>query len=1133
MLTDLQQRSALARRLAIAIGVPLALLVLMAVILGRQIVQMSEDARWVDHTDEVISTADETLKQIIDQETGLRGYLVTGERVFLEPFERAHPAAGFGRLQELVADNPEQQARFDEVRRRYELWVDFVSPEAQGRDSAAKGLGAMLEHKRRMDSVREAMRESIDVETALRRARVATAADSAATAKYVFVGLFALSAAVLGLLSRSQLVSIASMFRAALEAEAKARAITEDEAWVRAGHTKLADSLQGERSLNQLGSDSLAVLAAYTGAEVGAFFTKEAGRWHRRAGFALDSRAAGPETFADGEGIVGRVAAEGSLLHLTEVPADFLRLRAGTGEASPRELVLIAGNVDGNTNAVLELGFLRHVDERSLEMLGRIAESVGLAVRSSEYKQRLRELLEEAQRQAEELQTQQEELRVANEELEAQTTALRVTQRQLETQNAELEQTTDNLDQQSRRLEDQNQELVDKQADITHKARELERASQYKSEFLSNMSHELRTPLNSSLILAKLLASNKDGNLSDEQVKFAETIYAAGNDLLTLINDILDLSKIEAGRMDVESSNAPLKNVRDSLLRTFDPVAHEKGLVLSVLLAPSAPLVIETDVRRLEQILKNLLSNALKFTDRGEVTVDIAGDGDRVTFAVRDTGIGIPAGKQSVIFEAFRQADGTTNRKYGGTGLGLSISRELARLLGGDIAVVSEAGKGSSFTLSLPRAYAGPLSLSPAASPPSTSTARSPSTPPDSGERTPGLEPGRRIVLVVEDDDPFARILADAAREAGFNCILATTAQEGLRLAKKYLPTGIVLDVNLPDHTGLSVLDRLKRDPNTRHIPVHVISASDYTATALSMGAAAYLIKPVTREQLVEAFHALEARSTHRIRRVLVVDDDPALRESVASLLGRGDVQISTAASVSDALEQLRAHTFDCVVTDLGMPDHSGYELLETMASGEPYSVPPVIVYTGRALRAEEEQRLRKYSKSIIVKGAYSPERLLDEVTLFLHQVESELPADQQRLLKQARHREALFENRTILVVEDDVRNVFALTSALEPKGVHVEIARNGKEALAALEKNPRIDLVLMDLMMPEMDGLEATREIRKDPRWAKLAIIALTAKAMSDDQEHCLAAGANDYLAKPLDIEMLLSLLRVWMPKT
>ncbi len=802
------------------------------------------------------------------------------------------------------------------------------------------------------------------------------------------------------------------------------------------------------------------------------------------------------------------------------------------------------GRVEDTVNTVVELGFLRPPERRAIELLGRIGESVATSVRSSEYKQRLRELLEEAQRQAEELQTQQEELRVANEELEVQANALKHSQEQLETQRAELEQTNDHLVQQTQLLDRQNKQLSETQAEIASKAREVERASAFKSEFLSNMSHELRTPLNSSLILAKLLADNRDGNLTEEQIRSAETIYAAGNDLLALINDVLDLSKIEAGRMDIQSSGLPLERVRGMLARTFEPVAKDKGLAFSVRLDPSAPTAIETDVQRLDQILKNLVSNALKFTAKGEVVVDVARRGERVAFAVRDTGIGIAPGQQEVIFEAFRQADGTTNRKYGGTGLGLSISRELARLLGGDIQVVSEVGRGSTFTLSLPLAYAGerpaaaaspapvapPAPRLPASPPPPADRAADglPSEPTDQEEV---LEPGRRVVLVVEDDEAFAKILVDVTREAGFQCLVATTAARGYQLARKHAPMGIILDVKLPDHTGLSVLDRLKRDPSTRHIPVHVMSASDYVETALAMGAAAYTMKPVLREQLVEALHTLEERSSTRLRRVLVVEDDATLRESIAGLLGRNEVEIRTAGSVGEALQQLSELTFDCVVTDLTLPDQSGFELLETMATQEPYSVPPVIVYTGHALTAVEEQRLRKYSRSIIVKGARSPERLLDEVTLFLHQVEAELPPNQQRLLKQARHREAVFEGRTILVVEDDVRNLFALTSVLEPKGARVAIARNGREALAELEKT-RVDLVLMDVMMPEMDGLEATREIRKNPAWARLPILVLTAKAMRDDQQKCLEAGASDYLAKPLDVELLLSLLRVWLPK-
>jgi CheY-like chemotaxis protein/CHASE3 domain sensor protein len=1135
---DAEQRSTLSRRLAIAIATPVVLLVLLGVILGRQILEMSDDAGMVEHSGIVLATANDTLRQIVDQETSLRGYLLSSDREFLDAFERARPLEGFSRLNELVSDNPAQQTRFDDAREHYEAWLAVTLPWITSNDpEAGRNLVRLRDRKKRMDDLRSVLGEGIAFEEGLRRSRTAASVQSTKTTKFAFVGLLTGAAVLLAFLSRSQLRTIASTFGAALAAETATRKSMEDEAWVRAGQAKVVEALQGERTLAQLGSECLGVLADYTRADIGAFFTKEAGAWHRRAGLALDARAAGAESFPEGEGLIGRAAVDGKLLDLREVPRDFLKLRSGTGETSPLQLVVVPARTERVTNAVLEIGFLRSADARTLELLGRVGESIALAVRSSEYKARLRELLEESQRQAEELQTQQEELRVANEELEAQTTVLKTTQKQLETQQAELEQTNDNLVQQSQMLERQNVVLAERQAEIAQKAREVERASQFKSDFLSNMSHELRTPLNSSLILAKLLADNREGNLSAEQIRFAETIYSAGNDLLTLINDILDLSKIESGKMDVHPTSVKLDGLRESLMRNFEPMALQKGLTFAVQIAPSAAPLLETDAQRLDQILKNLISNALKFTEHGGIEVEISGDETRVSFAVKDTGIGIAKSQQNIVFEAFRQADGTTNRKYGGTGLGLSISRELARLLGGDLALASEPGKGSTFTLTIPAVYAGPLT----SPPPSVVDMSTPTPPsvmptsdgvPDSREGEEALEPGRRLVLLIEDEEAFARILTDVAREAGFQCLVASTAQRGFALARKHVPTGIVLDMKLPDHTGLSVLDRLKRDPATRHIPVHVISASDYTETALSMGAAAYMIKPVAREQLVEAFKDLEARSSRSLRRVLVVEDDPALRESVASLLGRGDVEIKTAASVSDALALLREQPFDCIVTDLALPDQSGFELLETMAQDEPYSIPPVIVYTGRSLSADDEQRLRKYSKSIIVKGARSPERLLDEVTLFLHQVESELPPDHQRLLKQARHREAVFEGRNILVVEDDVRNIFALSSVLEPKGARVTIARNGKEALSALEREAAVDLVLMDIMMPEMDGLEATRAIRKQAQFARLPIIALTAKAMKDDQERCLAAGANDYLAKPLDVEMLLSLLRVWMPK-
>jgi signal transduction histidine kinase/DNA-binding response OmpR family regulator/CHASE3 domain sensor protein len=1135
----LTRRSQLSRRLAVAIATPMLLLVILGVVLGRQILEMAEDSSWVEHTDQVLAAANETLRQVTDQESAVSSYLLTRDGELLEPFVRARPLESFIALNSLVSDNPTQQGRFREARQQYESWFSIVAPLATaGPLTETQAIRRFREGKTNVDGMRELLVSAIGVEEGLRRARVSISAASTQRTHVLFVGLIVGSALLLAFLSRRQLQAIAGTYAEALEAESKARSASDAEAWIRAGQSQLVEALQGERTLEQLGAHCLEVLGKYTHADVGAFFAKESGGWRRRSALALDTRAVGADTFADGEGIIGRAAQDGKLVHLRQVPPDFLKVRSGTGEGLPAQVIVLPARNESITHAVVELGFLRQVDDKTLDLLGRVGEAIASAVRSSEYKQRLRELLEEAHRQAEELQTQQEELRVANEELDAQASALKATQQQLETQQAELEQTNDNLTEQSQLLERQNMALAEKQTEVVAKATELERASQFKSDFLSNMSHELRTPLNSSLILAKLLADNREGNLNAEQVKFAHTIYTAGNDLLTLINDILDLSKIESGKMEVHAASVPLDGVRDGLCRTFDPVAADKRLGFGVVLDPSLPGTIETDAQRLDQVLKNLISNALKFTSRGEVTVRVQPRGERIEFSVQDTGIGIAPHQQSIIFEAFRQADGTTNRKYGGTGLGLSISRELARLLGGDISVQSEPGQGSTFTLSIPRAYVGPNEARPAARPseqvqaPRPELAPLPDEVPESRLPAVSLAPGERLVLVIEDDGAFASIIEDVAREGGFRSVVASTAQHGFELAKKHQPIGIILDMKLPDHTGLSVLDRLKRDPDTRHIPVHVCSAADYTETALSMGAAAYLLKPVEREQLVDAFRDLEVRSSRRLRRVLVVEDDPALRTSVANLLGRNDVEINTAATVADALTLLSQYTFDCIVTDLSLPDQSGYELLETMARDEPYSIPPVIVYTGRSLDAKEEQRLRKYSKSIIIKGARSPERLLDEVTLFLHQVEAELPAAQQRLLKEARHREAVFEGRTILIVEDDVRNVFALSSVLEPKGAKVIIARNGLEALSALERGPHIDLVLMDVMMPEMDGLEATRRIRQKPEWQRLPIIALTAKAMRDDHERCLAAGANDYLAKPLDIEMLLSLLRVWMPK-
>ncbi len=823
-------------------------------------------------------------------------------------------------------------------------------------------------------------------------------------------------------------------------------------------------------------------------------------------------------------------------------------------------MVLVPVSYNGRINAVIEFAMTSAPDAAHLQLLERVQLAVGVAVNSSIDRSRLEELLEETQRQSEELRTQQEELRVSNEELHEQSEALKNSQARLEQQQVELEQTNSQLEEQTRALEEHSDRQARDEVALRERSEELQRANDYKSEFLANMSHELRTPLNSSLILAKLLADNRNGNLSDEQVRFAQTIHSAGNDLLALINDILDLSKIEAGKMDIQREKLVPLRLLDTLREGFTALAQEKGLRFELGQSAQVPASIESDGQRVLQILRNLLSNAFKFTATGEVTVQVSATGSgaerRLGFAVRDTGIGIDPGQQQNIFEAFRQADGSTHRKYGGTGLGLSISRDLAHLLGGAVTVESTPGSGSTFTLWLPermpeKAEGGVRQSTSFATPEPAAhaTAATHATPAPARAAPPPLRststladvprpPGSdaRLLLIIEDDLAFAEILREMSAQQGFDSIVVHTGAEGLAAARSYRISAVLLDMHLPDRTGLAILDELKRDPVTRHVPVHAISVADYTHEALSRGAVGYALKPIDREQIAAALQRLDARISPGLRRVLVVEDDERQRESMRHLLASESVEIVAVETAARALELLRQQTFDCMVLDLSLPDFSGYELLEKMGETEGVSYPPVIVYTGRVLSRDEEQRLRRFSRSIIVKDARSPERLLDEVTLFLHQVESELPPERQRMLRAARDREAAFEGRRILVVEDDVRNIFALSKVLEPRGAHVDIARNGREALEHLERTQGTpnapDLVLMDLMMPEMDGLTATREIRKLPQWKRLPIIALTAKAMRDDQEKSLQAGASDYLSKPLDIERLLSLIRVWMPQ-
>jgi CheY-like chemotaxis protein/CHASE3 domain sensor protein len=1123
--------------------VAIAAVIIIAVLSYDSLKLTEQSAQSLTRSVEVLVRIQTLASTLKDAETGQRGYLLTGRESYLEPFLAAKAALPgvLANVHNLVADDPAQRSRLDAISAdaaaKMQELTQTVELRRAGQEDAALAIVYSDRGKDLMDRIRIATNEMENEERGLIGQRAQEWRKAATFSFEVTSG-----------------GSIVLLFLMAIAAAMASREFRsrQRESWLRAGQIGLAELMQGDQPLERLGDNILKYLAQYLDAQVGAVFIAEGGQFRRAAGYAIPQ---GMEVASvrPGDGLAGQAAKNNRVLRVRDVPADYLPIGSGTGHGGSRELLIAPASIESRVYAVIELGFFGRMGRAPQELLHRVSEPIAAAVRASRDRSRLEELLQETQQQAEELQTREEELRVNNEELEEQGRALRESRAQLESQQAELEQINSQLEEQAQVLESQKDALTKSHAVLTAKSDELQRANEYKSEFLANMSHELRTPLNSTLILAKLLADNKEGNLNENQVRFAQTISSAGKDLLTLINDVLDLSRIEAGKIEVTAEPVSIAAAIESLVKLFQPAAAEMNLQFSAAVEPGTPEHLDTDPQRLSQILKNLLSNALKFTQQGEINLRaFASAPGMVSFAVRDTGVGIAPHQHAVIFEAFRQADGSIHRKYGGTGLGLSISRDLAQLLGGSIAVQSVPGAGSTFTLTLPLRYSAVASREPAQAP---ATLSRPDAPPDvsarprqgNGSDTPvggavaddraSLTPGRRLILVVEDDIRFAMILRDLAHEMGFQSIVVHSAGDGLIAAAQYEPGAILLDINLPDHSGLGVLDQLKRSPRTRHIPVHVVSVADYRREALELGAVGYALKPAKREELIEALRRLEARLSQTVRRVLIVEDDPRQRESIRQLLSSGDVQITAVDTASDALRELSTTTFDCVVLDFNLPDLSGCDLLEKMAQQEEVSFPPVIVYTGRSLSQDEEQRLGRYSKSIIIKDARSPERLLDEVTLFLHQVESKLPPSHQQMLRTARNRDSSLEGRRILIVEDDVRNIFALSSVFEPNGAAVEIARNGREAIDTLTRGERssssgVDLVLMDIMMPEMDGYTAIREIRKRPEWKKLPIIALTAKAMKDDQEKCLAAGANDYIAKPLDVERLLSLVRVWMPK-
>ncbi|MGC1174902.1 response regulator [Polaromonas sp.] len=1133
------------------VSLPLGVGALSAAVFVTLIFYLLSALGGVELTERAISNANQVAKLGADMEASMYGFLVTGEEPLLQPFEIGKPriAAETATLAELVRNNQSQVSRLRRIAALQTQWNEFAQTivDLRRKDLDYQAPVRSAGGKSLTDEIRREFAEFISIEERLLQERNTQARSNTTWGMAAYL-LFSLGlSGLLAALGHRELQRLSDSYVEAERKQAATALLLDQQLWLRTGQRQLAEHTIGQQALESLGRSVLEFVARYLDVAVAALYVREDNGNLRRVaayGFSANNEST-EQAFYSAEGLVGQAALENRVLQLDDLPDGYLKVTSGLGRGSPRHVLVVPVHNDGQVNGVVELGFLRALGARDLEFVNMIANNIGNSIHAALYRRRLQDVLAESQQLNEGLQSQQEELRTVNEELEEKSRVLKEYQINLENQQAELEQTNEQLSEVALSLDQKNGALNQAQTLLEERAEELSRASRYKSEFLANMSHELRTPLNSSLILAKLLADNPKGNLNEEQVRFSQSIYSAGNDLLNLINDILDISKVEAGKLELTPEDIVLAHLVSSLRNTFEPMANQKQLQFEISISHGTPVTLVTDRQRIEQILKNLLSNAIKFTDAGKVSLTVSQHADgQIAFAVQDSGIGIRPDQQGIIFDAFHQADGTTSRRYGGTGLGLSISRDLSSLLGGAITLESREGKGSCFTLLLPTRWtpaqlppAAPMTPAQARPVPVTTVATVKAAAPGTAVHVPVFPDDRhkplatRLVLVIEDDPAFAQILYDLAHELGYDCLVAHGAAHAIELATQFLPAAILLDMGLPDRDGMSVLEQLKRNPLTRHVPVHVVSGVEPREPALQMGAIGYAIKPTTREQLKEVFRKLEDKLTQKVKRVLLVEDDALQRASVTSLIGDDDVEITAVETGTEALALLANTIFDCMIIDLKLPDIQGYELLQRMATGDITSFPPVIVYTGRNLSRQEEADLLQYSRSIIIKGARSPERLLDEVTLFLHRVEADLSAERQLMLKATRSRDRVFEGRKILLVDDDVRNIFALTSALEQKGMLVEIGRNGFEAISKLNEVENIDLVLMDIMMPGMDGLEATRRIRQDPRFQKLPILAVTAKAMKDDQEQCIKAGTNDYLAKPIDLDRLFSLLRVWIP--
>lgn len=1128
-----------------------------------------ETNAWVNHTQEVLYEFRQVLTYATDAETGSRGFVITGDRNFLEPYEIAKVEIykHLALVKELTKDNAIQQKNIDILEGQVNTKLSQLENAIEyrkisfekARDYVSTGEGREIQKR-----IRSIIENCINIETNLLAERKHNSEEDASDFNKIFSILLVVITAVL--------ITVYIIININLKALKKAEVETASKNWILTGTGELNTNIQGEKEVDELGKAIINQLTQYLHSQIGAVYLFENEELEMIASYAFPSDKEHVLKIKLGEGLVGQAALDRKHIVFKNVPFEYVNINSGLGNSPPKNIIVYPFSYEGHLKGVLEIGSVLPYTELEIQFLGMAAEIIAIAFNTSQSRTKLKEFLEETQRQAEELEAQQEELRQINEELEEKTKMLEKSEAHLKTQQEELQQTNEELEEKANLLEEQKEKLEVTKMEVENKARELEVTSRYKSEFLANMSHELRTPLNSIMILSQLLLDNKNEVLTAKEIGFSRSIHSSGNDLLNLINEILDLSKVESGKVDLEISRINLDEIKSDLTSMFIEIAKSKEIDFNLNFgSESLKNTFFSDKQRIEQILRNLLSNAFKFTDKnGKVTLNISEEepganlkntrlfrqNKIVSFSVSDTGIGIPASKHNVIFEAFQQADGSTKRKYGGTGLGLSISRELASALGGELQLHSEEGKGSTFTLYLPLNFEGKSFIAgkenriiPALS--DKSSVRSPGSKNDTGnvsqnypkeifqtgetifdDRNSIKNENDKVILIIEDDEKFAKILLDYVREKNYKGIVADKGNIGLSMAGYYKPDAIILDLKLPGLDGSEVLKILKSDPDLRHIPVQIISGYDKRREGLSLGAIDYIQKPVTSNDLNNAFGRIEEILTKKIKKLLVVEDNEIQSNAVRELIGNSDVKSYAAYSGEEAFKMMQEEKYDCVIIDLKLPDMTGFDLMEKIKSDASLNKIPIIVYTGKELSKEENNQLNKLANTVVLKTADSNERLLDETTLFLHRVESNLPKEKQKIIRKLHKSEEILRDKKILIVDDDPRNIFSLTNALQEEGINCITAENGKDALDVIAKESGIDIILMDVMMPEMDGYEATQEIRKNPKYDEIPIIALTAKAMKGDKEKCLEAGMSDYISKPINIEQLLSLMRVWLYK-